>query len=62
MAGEEVVSVYHCVSPTEDGVVGVTEDGGERALTQSDERCGGNRRSPCSSAGQRGSGDSRLLP
>ena len=33
MAGEEVVSVYHCVSPTEDGVVGVTEDGGERALT-----------------------------
>ena len=25
--------MYHCVSPTEDGVVGVTEDGGERALT-----------------------------
>ena len=27
------MSVYHCVSPTEDGVLGVTEDGGERALT-----------------------------
>ena len=25
--------MYHCVSPTEDGVLGVTEDGGERALT-----------------------------
>ena len=26
--------MYHCVSPTEDGVLGVTEDGGERALTR----------------------------
>ena len=33
LAREEVVSVYHCVSPTEDGVVWVTGDGGERALT-----------------------------
>ena len=37
MAGEEVVSVYHRVSPTEDCVLGVTvsvtEDGVERALT-----------------------------
>ena len=29
--------------------------------SRSDERCGGNRRSPCSAASQRGSGDSRLL-
>ena len=37
MAGEEVLLVNHHVSPTEDGVLGVTvsvmEDGVERALT-----------------------------
>ena len=61
--GGGCVGVSLCI--THGGWCGMSDGGwgGESSdWSRSDERCGGNRRSLCSAAGQRGSGDCRLLP